>query len=114
MKTRMKVKNEKKKEILILSEAAKILKMSPETLRRKAKEGEAPAYKSGKNWIFIYEDLISYVCSQYKVENNFYLTNSKLKGDKTCRSTKTKALHLPHRGYMSQRKIQKEYDKLMV
>ena len=100
--------------ILDLTEAAAVLKMSPETLRRKVKTGDAPACKPGKSWIFIYEDIISYIRSQYQVENNFYLTNSDSNGGNTCNTVKTKVRHLPRGGYMSQRKIEKEYEKLMM
>ena len=98
--------------IIELNEAADLLKISPETLRRKAQTGEVPAAKPGKQWIFIPEDLITYVRSKYEVENNFYLTKSN--GDSTCNTVKTKVRHLPHGGYMSQRKTEKEYEKLMM
>jgi len=58
-----------KEEIINLVEAAILLKMSPETLRRKAQAGEVPTFKSGKIWIFIYVDLILYIRSQYQVDD---------------------------------------------
>ena len=99
-------------EIIELNEAAILLKMSPETLRRKAQTGEVPAAKPGKQWIFIPDDLFSYIRSEYKVENNFYLTNSN--GDNTCNTVKKKIPHLPRGDYMAQRKVEKVYKELMM
>ncbi|MBV9575760.1 MAG: helix-turn-helix domain-containing protein, partial [Gammaproteobacteria bacterium] len=46
---------------LNLKEAAQILKMTPEGLRRKISRGEIPAAKIGKLWIFIKTDLVEYM-----------------------------------------------------
>ena len=50
---------------LDLKEAAAFLKMHPQTLRSKAVSGEIPGAKPGKKWVFIEEDLVEYVRSQY-------------------------------------------------
>ena len=50
---------------LDLKEAAAFLKMHPQTLRSKAVSGEIPGAKPGKNWVFIEEDLVENVRSQY-------------------------------------------------
>jgi excisionase family DNA binding protein len=50
---------------LSLNEAALLLKMSPEVLRRKAATGEIPAAKPSKRWCFCEEDLVRYVRSLY-------------------------------------------------
>jgi len=102
-----------KEEIISLVEAAILLKMSPETLRRKAQTGEVPAYKSGKNWIFVDEDLLLYIRSKYHGDNNIYLTGSNLNGGSTLISKKTKAPYLVAGSSMSQHKTEKEYEKLM-
>jgi excisionase family DNA binding protein len=51
--------------ILNLEEAAALLKMSPEGLRRKVVKGEIPGAKPGKCWCFIEEDLAEYLQSIY-------------------------------------------------
>jgi excisionase family DNA binding protein len=48
-----------------LAEAAAFLKMSQESLRRKAKAGDIPGAKPGKRWCFIKSDLTAYVRSHY-------------------------------------------------
>jgi len=48
-----------------LKEAAQVLKMHPEELRRRAKSGKVPAAKPGKQWVFLEEDLQNYLRSLY-------------------------------------------------
>jgi excisionase family DNA binding protein len=50
---------------LSLSEAAALLRMHPEEVRRRAKRGTIPAAKPGRSWIFIEDDLAEYVRSLY-------------------------------------------------
>jgi excisionase family DNA binding protein len=50
---------------LTLQEAAELLKMHPEELRRRARAGKVPAAKPGKQWVFIEEDLQNYLRSLY-------------------------------------------------
>ncbi|VVD26558.1 DNA binding protein, excisionase family [Paraburkholderia dioscoreae] len=50
---------------LTLGEAADMLKMHPEGLRRRAKSGLVPAAKPGKQWVFLQEDLQNYLRSLY-------------------------------------------------
>jgi excisionase family DNA binding protein len=50
---------------LDLLEAAKLLKLHPQTVLKLAREGEIPAAKPGKCWVFIEEDLIDWIRSQY-------------------------------------------------
>jgi excisionase family DNA binding protein len=50
---------------LTLTEAANLLKMTPEGLRIKAKKGEIPGAKPGKFWVFCEEDLAEYLRSIY-------------------------------------------------
>ena len=52
-------------QIITLEEAAVILRMTPEGLRRKAAAGEIPAFKPGKRWCFIEEDLVQHLRSLY-------------------------------------------------
>ena len=48
-----------------LQEAAAILHMTPEGVRRKAVAGEIPGSKPGKRWCFIEEDIAEYLRSLY-------------------------------------------------
>ena len=48
---------------LSLSEAAALLRMHPEEVRRRAKCGAIPGAKPGRCWIFIEDDLAEYVRS---------------------------------------------------
>ncbi|APZ43605.1 helix-turn-helix domain-containing protein [Acidihalobacter ferrooxydans] len=50
---------------LDLNAAATKLQMSPESLRRKAKAGQIPAAKPGKQWVFLEEDLVDWLRAQY-------------------------------------------------
>ncbi|MDH3672666.1 MAG: helix-turn-helix domain-containing protein [Gammaproteobacteria bacterium] len=50
---------------LDLHQAAQFLRMNPEALRQKAKAGEVPGAKPGKCWVFVEEDLVEYIRSQY-------------------------------------------------
>jgi len=51
---------------LDIREAARFLKMHPETLRRRALAGEIPGAKPGKTWLFLEADLAEWVRSQYR------------------------------------------------
>lgn len=55
---------------LTLKEAAALLKMCPEALRRKAKMGEIPGAKPGKCWCFLEGDLIVYLRQCYAPSAN--------------------------------------------
>ncbi|MGC8467931.1 MAG: helix-turn-helix domain-containing protein, partial [Acidithiobacillus sp.] len=48
-----------------LEEAADFLKVSKETLRRKAARGEVRGAKPGKCWAFLEDDLVAYLQSLY-------------------------------------------------
>lgn len=50
---------------LSLTEAAALLRMHPEEVRRRAKLGAIPAAKPGRSWVFIEDDLAEYVRSLY-------------------------------------------------
>ncbi len=52
-------------QILDLKQAAALLKIAPEILRRKARLGIIPAAKPAKRWIFLKEDLVEYLRSIY-------------------------------------------------
>ncbi|MET0118959.1 MAG: helix-turn-helix domain-containing protein [Sedimenticola sp.] len=96
---------------LSLEEAADFLRMAPETLRRKARSGEVPAAKPGKQWVFIAEDLIEFVRSQYSASTQSILTNRKQTRSETWLSSSVakKASITP----ISQRRTEKEYESLL-
>lgn len=50
---------------LNILEAAKLLGVHKETIRRMASSGQLPGVKIGRSWIFIEQDLVMYIRSQY-------------------------------------------------
>ena len=52
---------------LTLKEAAGLLHINPEVLRQRTKAGIIPGSKPGRCWVFIEEDLINFIRSQYAV-----------------------------------------------
>ena len=46
---------------LSLERAAAFLVMSPGTLRKRAAAGRVPAYKPGKSWVFLLDELVSHL-----------------------------------------------------
>lgn len=99
---------------LNLAEAASFLIMAPETLRRKVQAREIPATKTGKGWFFLDEDLIFYIRSNYRVINNIYLKQNELKNNKDIYPKNKLTRHNMSVSYLSKRKIEKEYEKLMM
>ena len=62
---------------LSLVDAAQLLKLSPEALRRKAKAGLVPGAKIGKKWCFLEADLVSYLRSRYASPRQASLSGGK-------------------------------------
>ena len=68
-----------------INEASKLLRLHPVTLSRRAKSGEIPAAKLGKEWVFILDDLLEYIRVKYKTralqgerkETQCHFTNAK-------------------------------------
>lgn len=50
---------------LDLKEAAQLLRMHPEEVRRRVKAGELPGAKAGRAWVFVDLDLVDYLRSLY-------------------------------------------------
>jgi excisionase family DNA binding protein len=46
-----------------LHEAARFLHMAPSTLRKRAAAGKLNAYKPGKTWVFLQDELLHYLKS---------------------------------------------------
>lgn len=55
-------------EVLGLRDAAKFLKMKPETLAKEALAGRIPGAKPATHWVFLVEDLKGYIRSLYARE----------------------------------------------
>jgi Helix-turn-helix domain len=49
-----------------LGDAAQFLRVHPEELRRRAKAGQIPGAKIGRAWVFLEDDLASYLRSLYR------------------------------------------------
>ncbi len=54
-------------ETLDLEQAANFLKVNPEVLRRKAKDGEIPGSKVGRKWVFVKEHLADFISGRYPI-----------------------------------------------
>lgn len=102
-----------KEETLNLNEAATFFKMSPEALRKKIHTDKIPAFKSGKGWIFLPDDLIKYIRSKYKGENNFYLDTENTDTKETNNLTNKEDKKLSINNYSSQIKTEKEYKEAL-
>ncbi len=96
--------------ILNLEETANLLHMSSEGLRRMAKIGAIPAFKAGKRWIFIKEDIVEFVRANYSPKS-VKKTNPNSKGDVRCLYTKEKIQK--YGGSISRRQMEKEYENLL-
>ena len=86
-------------ETLDLYEAADFLKMHWNTLREKAAAGLIPGSKPSKRWVFVKEDLVSYLRSQYST--NRPRSQVQQVGDTLCCSSdpirSSGGAALPHR-----------------
>ena len=97
-------------ETLSLEQASVYLRMSEEHLRRQTKIGNIPGAKLGKEWVFLKEDLVRYIRSQYPDRWQIsYETdsNSKHEESKTC--VKEKMSGTP----ISRRRMDSEYESLL-
>ena len=63
-----------------LDEAAEFVKLHPHTLEAMARREEVPAYKPGKRWVFIDDDLVAWLREKHTV------------GEGKCRSSSAKAV----------------------
>jgi excisionase family DNA binding protein len=50
-----------------LEDAARFLRMAPSTLRKRAAAGKLSAYKPGKTWVFLQDELLHYLKSTKSV-----------------------------------------------
>ena len=75
---------------LNLHEAAVLLHMHAESLRQKTRQGLIPGAKIGKRWVFLEEDLIDYLRSQYPSQRQAArVTDTEVKSDLSLVGRKT-------------------------
>src|SRR5690606_15543088 len=70
---------------LSLDEAAQFLKIHQVTLAEKARSGEIPGSKVGRRWVFIEDDLVQHLRSQYDARRQ--ATHIDMKEQVTCQYT---------------------------
>jgi excisionase family DNA binding protein len=99
-----------KTKMLSAKKAAEFLGICPMTLKKKARAGEIPAGKIGRDWKFIEVDLVNYIRAQYKVANEgpeepeCHSTNAKIHRIGGSRSSKTESQYLEALGLPTERK----------
>ena len=64
---------------LNLEEAARFLKVHPETVSRLAKTGQLPGAKIGHAWVFPEEDLLEYLREQIQVQQTMRMEESEVR-----------------------------------
>ena len=74
-----------------IDEAAEFIRVHPVTLSKMAHEGEIPAAKPGKEWVFINIDLVEWLRSKYKTQAS---VSDQTKRTNKCHSTNVK-IQLP-------------------
>ncbi len=74
------------KETLNCEEAAAFLKIHKNTLCILVYRGKLPGIKVGKRWVFLKEDLITFIRSKYQFQSPNQLSTK----DLSCQSTKEK------------------------
>ena len=95
-------------ETLDLKAAALLLKMHWQTLREKAKAGEVPGAKIGKQWVFIKDDLVSHIRSKYASPRS--RSQVQRIGESICY---TSDQTLSSTGVGSRHQTEKEYNNLL-
>ena len=58
-----------------VTEAAALLRMSPDALMRKARAGIIPGAKVGRRWVFVHDDLIALIREQAKARECHFIGN---------------------------------------
>ena len=97
---------------LNLKQAAKFLNVSTEYLRRKAQAGEIKGAKIGKRWVFIKEDLIAYIRTQYVKNNHLNNSTDKLSNKRSNKKWSLEKETIPEFTTMKLIEMEKEYEKL--
>jgi excisionase family DNA binding protein len=96
---------------LTLEEAAALLKLHPEELRRRAKAGRIPAAKIGKRWVLVEEDLVNHIRSQYALRQWQALESDQPKGENRCRFSNAKEAAVG--GWISRRRAVRALDAVL-
>lgn len=92
-----------------LEEAANFLKMSPSALRQKTKKGDIKGAKPAKRWVYLQQDLVDYIRSQYTVSVEIPLSDSQFMEKQLCHYTNGKKAG----GFASQPQADREYAALL-
>jgi excisionase family DNA binding protein len=93
---------------LTLREAARLLNMHPVTVQERARAGELPGAKPGKAWVFIEEDLVSYLRSLYPAKRQALQGDGK--ENDACHSTGVRARRI---GGSDSATTESEYSKVL-
>ena len=91
-----------------LEEAASFLKISKCSLYQKARAGEICGAKVGKRWVFIKQDLVEYIRSQYSQPRQIALSGSRQEKS-LCHSINAEK----RGGFISARQVESEYVALL-
>jgi excisionase family DNA binding protein len=91
---------------LTLEDAAELLKIHPQTLRKKAMLGEIPGAKLGKSWVFIEEDLANHIRSNY-------ISDGRTSNDGGTTSCSTDVQMVKYSGVASPHQMEKRYAELL-
>ena len=91
-----------------LEEAAKILKIHPETLRKLCKSGELLASKCGRSWVIREESIAQHILKN----ENLHLQEVQARKDEKCQST-CETTTVVFGTLISQPKAAKELDALL-
>jgi len=95
---------------LDLKQASTLLNMHPMTLRRLAANGQVPAARAGRAWIFIEDDLLNWIRSQYPAEARAAGST----GENPCPSTDVQKNPTPTTGVDSQVLTESRFDDLQA
>jgi Helix-turn-helix domain len=93
---------------LNLEEAAAFLKIHPVTLCSKAATGEVPGARIGKRWVFVKDDLVAHIRSQYPMQA---MEGVQTMGTSSCHFSKEKIR--PIGGSKSRRPTDDAYSKAL-
>ena len=80
--------------ILNLQQAARLLQMNPESLRRLAFRGAIPARKPGRKWLFVEEHLKEWLKGDYAASGEMAHKRGELCPSKTRRQSQLLGQHL--------------------
>ncbi|WP_147692649.1 helix-turn-helix domain-containing protein [Vogesella mureinivorans] len=89
--------------------AAAFLHVCPSTAYELARNGDVPATKVGRSWVFLESDLVNFLRAKQNEQRQKAQVGEVVKGE-VCRSTKEERLG----GAISQRQAERELDSLLA